>query len=208
MILVSPSIGSSLSKPYQSQLSTLHSNLQALPSFPPDACLIRIASIGRSLMISNFAWIGSIDHRISAAVVFFVLMLLLNSGEKQPLFPLRAAASFAVMAAVSWVIRSLADVWAPNIHIQALGYSLQLLALHLLFVGASLFCYRVRQAVLIYNSLLALTIFKIAWNSFKTGSSILLINSLDAPWGQYSIAGSLVSYLTYFSVCLLHLLLL
>ncbi|MDO5326350.1 MAG: GHKL domain-containing protein [Clostridia bacterium] len=153
-------------------------------------------------MISNFAWIESIDHRISAAVVFFVLMLLLNSGEKQPLFPLRAAASFAVMAAVSWVIRSLADVWAPNIHIQALGYSLQLLALHLLFVGASLFCYRVRQAVLIYNSLLALTIFKIAWNTFKTGSSIMLVNRMKALWGQYSVAGSLVSYLVYGSICL------
>ena len=154
-------------------------------------------------MINNFAWIGAIDHRISAAVVFFALLLMLNKGEKRGLFGFRALGAFAVMGAVSWLIRTLSDVWLADIRLQALCYSAQLMALYVLFYASCFFCYRVKQAEAIYNSLLALTIFKIAWNSFKTGSSILLVNSLDAPWGQYSIAGSLVSYLTYFSVCLL-----
>ncbi len=151
-------------------------------------------------MIANTAWIGSVDHRVSAAVVFFVL-LLLNTGPRRGLFPLRAAGAFLVMLGVNWLIRSLADVWAPNVMVQAMGYSLQLLMLYLLYVGASFFCYRGKQPETLYNGLLALTIFKIAWNSFKTGSSVLLVNHLEAPWGRYSIAGSLVSYLVYFSIC-------
>ena len=31
-------------------------------------------------MISNQLWIGAVDHRISAAIVLFVLMLLLFTG--------------------------------------------------------------------------------------------------------------------------------
>ena len=153
-------------------------------------------------VIYNYPWIGEIDHRISAAVVFFVLLLLLNTGEKRPLFPLRTAASFAVMAGVSWVIRFFTESISGNLFVQAVGYSLQLLALYLLFIGASLFCYRAKQAELIYNGLLAMTIFKSAWNTFKTASSMMLMNRLDAPWGEYSIAGSLVSYVVYVSICL------
>lgn len=154
-------------------------------------------------MISDLLWIRDIDHRISAAVVFFVLVLLLNTGERRRLFPLRAAGVFLVMSGAVWGIRSLADVWAPNLTVQAAGYSLQLLVLYMLFVGASFFCFRAKTPETLYNGLLALTIFKIAWNSFKTGSSVLLVSHLDAPWEQYSIAGSLVSYVVYFSVCLL-----
>ena len=96
-------------------------------------------------MITNTAWIGSIDHRVSAAVVFFVLLLLLNTGARRRLFPLRAAGAFLAMFGVSWTIRFLADVWAPNMMVQAAGYSLQILALFLLFVGAGFFCYRVKN---------------------------------------------------------------
>ena len=151
-------------------------------------------------MISDVAWIGAVDHRISAAIVFFLLMLLLNGGKKRSRFPLRAAVSLAAMCGVSWVIRSLAEVWTQNLYNQAVSYSTQLLALYLLFIGASCFCYRVKRAEYIYNALLALTIFKAAWNTFKTGSSMMLMNRLSAPWGQYSIAGSLVSYIVYFSI--------
>ena len=154
-------------------------------------------------MRSNLPWISNVDHRISAAVMFFALMLLLNNGKKRKLFPLRALCTLLVMCGVSWVIRSLADVWAPNLVVQGIGYSLQLLLLHLLFVAASFFCYRIKTQETLYNSLLALTIFKIAWNAFKTGSSVLLVNQLDAPWERYSIAGSLVSYFVYFATGLL-----
>ena len=153
-------------------------------------------------MITNTAWIGSIDHRVSAAMVFFALLLLLNTGTRRNLFPLRAAGAFLVMFGVSWVIRFLSDVWAPNMMVQAAGYSLQILALFLLFVGASFFCYHAKKPETLYNGLLALTIFKIAWNSFKAGGSVLMVNRIDPPWEMYSIAGSLVSYLVYFPICI------
>ena len=153
-------------------------------------------------MISNLSWIGAVDHRISAAIVFFILLLLLSTGAKRRFFPLRAALTLVVMCLASWGIRTLSDVWITDIRVQGLCYSAQIMVLHLLFLAGSFFCYRENNTVMLYNSLLGLTIFKIAWNTFKTGSSLLLINNMKAPWGEYSIAGSLVSYLVYFSVCL------
>ena len=154
-------------------------------------------------MISNQLWIGAVDHRISAAVLFFILLPLLNTGKKQPLFPLRALAVLAVMCSASWLLRSLSDEWITDPRLQALCFSAQILVLHLLYVVGCFFCYRTNHAEAWYNGLLGLTVFKIAWNIFKTGSALLLLNDMDAPWGRYSIAGSLVSYLVYISVLLL-----
>ena len=153
-------------------------------------------------MITNLSWIGAVDHRISAAIVFFILLLLLSTGKKRRFFPLRAGLTLMVMVLASWGLRTLSDEMITDIRIQGLCYSAQIMAMHLLFLGGSFFCYRENNAVMLYNGLLGLTIFKIAWNTFKTGSSLLLINNVEAPWGQYSIAGSLVSYLVYFGVCL------
>ncbi len=151
-------------------------------------------------MISNQLWVEAVDHRISAAIVFFVLMMLLNTGKKRGLFPLRASAALAVMCLFSWLLRTLSDEWITNAYVQALCYSAQIMALHLLFVGGCFFCFHTNHAEAWYNGLLGLTIFKIAWNVFKTGSSVLLVNDMDAPWGRFSIAGSLISYLVYFSI--------
>ena len=154
-------------------------------------------------MISNQLWIGGIDHRISAALVLFLLLLLLNTGKKRPLFPLRAGAVLAAMCLCSWLLRSLADEWIPDLRLQALCCSAQILTLHLLFVGGCFFCWKTNSAEAWYNGLLALTVFKIGWNTFKTGAALLQINGVDAPWGRYSVAGSLISYLVYFVLCFL-----
>ncbi len=153
-------------------------------------------------MISDFFWIREVDHRISAAVVFFSLVLLLNTGKKRTQFPLRAAVMLAVMCLSAWLLRMLSDVWITVPVFQAFFYSVQIMALHLLFVAACFFCYRTNHAEAWYNGLLGLTIFKIAWNLFKTGAAILQVNGQNPLWSLYSIAGSLVSYLVYFSVCL------
>ncbi len=146
-------------------------------------------------MISNQLWVGAVDHRISAAIVFFILVMLLNTGSRRRLFPLRAAAALVTMCAVSWTLRLLSDNQFQDVRLQGLCYSAQIMALHLLFVGGCFFCFHTNHAEAWYNGLLGLTIFKIAWNTFKTGSSLLLINNMEAPWGQYSIAGSLGSYM-------------
>ena len=153
-------------------------------------------------MINDTPWIGSIDHRISAAIVFFVLLLLLNSRPRRKRFLLRLSGVLVLMCLASWALRYLSDVLLTNIHLQGLCYSAQIMVLHLIFLFGSFFCYRQEKSEGIYHSLLAVTIFKIAWNSFKTGSALMLLNGLDAPWGRYSLAGSLVSYLVYFTVCL------
>ena len=151
-------------------------------------------------MIQDTAWIGAIDHRISASIVFFVLVLLLNVGKKRSHFALRAAAMLVAMCLTGWLLRTLSDEWLQDIRLQGLCFSAQILALHFLFMAASHFCYRVGPSENLYHGLLALTIFKIAWNSFKIGASILLVTSQEAPWGRYSPAGSLVSYAVYISI--------
>ena len=151
-------------------------------------------------MISNQLWVWAVDHRISAAIVLFVLMLVLNTGKRRSRFFLRAGVSMVVMCLCSWLLRTLSDEWIRNVYLQAMCYSVQIMVLHLLFVGCSFFCYRANQAEAWYNGLLGLTILKIVWNVFKTGSSLMMINGLDAPWGQYSVAGSLMSYVVYLSV--------
>ena len=37
-------------------------------------------------MINNLSWIGAVDHRISAAIVFFILLLLLSTGKSADFF--------------------------------------------------------------------------------------------------------------------------
>ena len=154
-------------------------------------------------MINDVEWIGSVDHRISAAIIFFILLLLLNASRRRKPFALRAAAVLAAMCASSWLLRTLSDVWLEDIHLQGLCYALQITALHLIYLAACFFCYRINQSEALFHGLLALTIFKIAWNSFKTGSGLMVMNHRDAPWSRYSPAGSVVSYLVYLLVCLL-----
>ena len=154
-------------------------------------------------MITDLAWIGEIDHRISAAVVFFVLLLLLNTAPKKPYFAFRAGCVLALMCLFSWLLRYGSDVFFAEVHWKGLAYSVRLLILHLLFLFGCFFCYKVVPAEAVYHGLLALTIFGIAWNGFKTVSSLLLLESVSTIWSRYSIMGSLVSYFAYFLICVL-----
>ena len=154
-------------------------------------------------MINDSLWISAFDHRVSAAVVFFLLLFLLNTGSRRRLFVPRALISFAVMLAASWVIRSFTDEWTADPRLQSLGHSVHIMAMHVIYLGACFFCYRTGRSEAFYNSILALTIFKLAWNTFKVFSSAMLYGQIAAPWSQYSVAGSLVSYLVYAAVSLL-----
>lgn len=154
-------------------------------------------------MIANNAWVGAIDHRISAAIVFFMLLLLLNIPERRRGFSLWAALALGVMCAASWLVRYYADVIFSEIHLRGIGYSMQVLILPLLFTVAYRRCYEVSDVEAIYAGLLALTIFKIAWNGFKTVGTLMTVSHLPVAWGETSILGSLVSYLVYFVICLI-----
>lgn len=154
-------------------------------------------------MITDLTWISKIDHRISAGVVFFVLLLLLNRAPKREMFPLRAIGVLVLMCAGSWLARFAADEVFSEIHLQGLAYSVRLLMLHILFLTGCVFCYHAVMVEAVYNGVLAMTIFEIAWNGFKTVSSLLLVEHVNTPWSVYSLAGSLISYLVYFSVSII-----
>lgn len=153
-------------------------------------------------MITDLAWIGSVDHRISAAIVFFVLLLLLNTAPKQSRFSLRACCVLLAMCAVSWLTRFGSDTLFTEIHWKGLCYSIRLLTLYLLFLFGCFFCYKAVFSEALYLGILALTVFEIAWNGFKLVGSLLLVEDFTAPWSDNSITGSLVSYIVYLVISL------
>ena len=52
-------------------------------------------------MLHDSWWISTIDHRVSTALVFFLLLLTMGNGHKKPYFPLRILVSFIALCAVS-----------------------------------------------------------------------------------------------------------
>lgn len=154
-------------------------------------------------MIGDNLYVQLVDHRISSAIIFFVLLLLLRAPNRRRYFPLRLLLSLAAMCAGSFLVRYVADSLFSSVYLQALGYSLQLLVLFLLFLIAYEHTYRVTHVDALFRTTLALTIYKISWNGFKTASSLMLVSQMDAAWSQYSVAGALVSYFVYFSICIL-----
>ena len=154
-------------------------------------------------MMTDASWVGAIDHRISSAIVFFMLMLMLNTPPKRKHFGLAIAAGLVITCAASWAVRYVTDVVFVNIMFQGLGHSAQILILFLLFLIGYRICYRVSAVEATYMSILAMTIFKIAWNGFKAGGGLFLIGNVPIIWSQYSPMGSLVSYIVYFTICLI-----
>lgn len=153
-------------------------------------------------MITDIWYVQVVDHRISTALIFFLLLLLIGSSKRRALFPLRVLVSLATMCLVSWALRTVVDVYLTGTVLQGLGHSVHLLAMSLLYMAAYAACYEATPVEIIYVDLLALTIFKLAWNSFKTFAAAAV--RFDGPrlWTTYSLMGSLVSYLTYGLVCL------
>ncbi len=154
-------------------------------------------------MMTDHWFISEIDHRISIALILSLLLILIGNKEKRPLFPLRVIVSMAVMCLVSWSIRYVTDVQLVGPVWQGIGHSVHLLVMSLLYMGAYSFCYQATAVELIYVDLLALTIFKLAWNTFKVFAAAANMMQGSPLWSQYSIMGSIVSYLTYGAVCLL-----
>ena len=152
-------------------------------------------------MITDSLWIQTVDHRVSSAIIFFFLLVLLGVPAKRKLYFLRLAASLLLMCAASFVIRYGTDALFSDVRVQGIGHMAQILSLYFLYLISYQACYQVQTVDSTFTSILALSIFKIAWNGFKMGSSIMLLNHQDAAWSQYSVLGSLVSYVVYFILC-------
>ncbi len=155
-------------------------------------------------MMTDSWFIQTIDHRISSAVIFFLLLLLIGNNKKRPMFPLRALVSLCALCLVSWGIRTLVDVYLSGLVWIGIGHGFHLLSLSLLYMGVYWLCYDVTFPELIYLDLLALTIYKLAWNTFKVFATAgNLVSTPLKLWSSYSLMGSLVSYGVYALVCLL-----
>ncbi|MDO5378776.1 MAG: ATP-binding protein [Clostridia bacterium] len=152
-------------------------------------------------MMTDRLWISQVDHRISTAVIFSLLLLLLGNKRKRAFFPLRAACCMLLLCLASWLVRYVIDVKLPGITMQGVGYSLHILIMSLLYCASYAFCYQTMPVELAYVDMLALTVYKMAWNTFKACGYATSIAGIPAVWSTYSIMGSLVSYVVYASVC-------
>lgn len=152
-------------------------------------------------MLQDSWWISTIDHRVSTALVFFLLLMLLGNGKRRPQFPLRAIGSFLMLCAVSWITRYGIDLCLTTTVAQGVGYSLHLMVMSLLYWGAYAVCYQTTLSESCYSGLLALTIFKLSWNTFKVFATAFEMAGAASVWSRYSVSGALVSYLVYISVC-------
>lgn len=154
-------------------------------------------------MMTDNQWISAVDHRISTALIFFLLLMLMGNKKRRPFFQLRAVASLIGMCLISWIIRYVIDLHLVTIVSQGMGYSFHIVAMSMMYWCCYLFCYRTGIVELAYVVLMALTIYKLAWNTFKVCASAFWISDSVALWSQYSPMGSMVSYTVYASICLL-----
>ena len=155
-------------------------------------------------MITDRWFIQNIDHRISTALIFSLLLLLIGDKKKRKaMFALRLTVSIGLMCAVSWFIRYVVDVHLTDVVWQGLGYSVYLFAMSSLYMSTYHFCYQTTLVEMVYVDLLALTVFKLAWNGFKVFATAGKLVATPKLWSSYSIMGALVSYVVYALVCLL-----
>lgn len=80
-------------------------------------------------MLHDSWWISTIDHRVSTALVFFLLLMMMGNGHKKPYFPLRILVSFIALCAVSWLTRYWIDLCLTTTVAQGIGYSLHLMVM-------------------------------------------------------------------------------
>ncbi len=154
-------------------------------------------------MMTDFWYVQNVDHRISTGLIFFLLLILLGDRRKRrAAFALRLVISLVTLVSASWCIRSVVDVMLAGPVMQGVGHSVHLLVMSLLYWAGYAFCYEAETVEVGYIALLALTIYKMAWNTFKTGASFANMTGGLSLWSQYSLMGAVVSYLTYAAVCL------
>lgn len=154
-------------------------------------------------MMKDVWWIAAVDHRISTALIFFALVLLLGNRQKKQAFGARALISLAVMAGTSWCMRFVIDTQLTGVILEGIGYSVYMLVMGAMFLGSYAFCYRGTVTEYVQMDVLAVIIYKLAWNTFKAFASAWNTTGTPPLWGNYSAFGSLVSYAVYLSVCIL-----
>lgn len=152
-------------------------------------------------MMQSQWWVPSIDFRISSAVIFFWLLLLFGKGEKRPGWWGRIALSLAALCGLSWLMRYGITLLNASVYAVSLGFSFYIMALSLLYSLCYRFCVNAAAGDYAFNSIVALTVYRIAWNTLKTIIVGLQTAEVRLPWSLSSPFESLFSYLIYFLAC-------
>ncbi|WP_296839073.1 ATP-binding protein [Marvinbryantia sp.] len=146
-------------------------------------------------MMTPVWWIREIDWRISSGIIFFIHLVMWNKAEKKRSFGARIFLSFVLLCAASWCMRYTLEVVLSQKVLVAIGYSFYIMVLSLLFVLCARFCYHISNDAAIFNSIIALTIYRISWDAVKLISAIPV--SPDATWTGGSPFQSIMSYMLY-----------
>lgn len=154
-------------------------------------------------MMNSAWWIRTIDHRVSTGIIFFVILMFWAKGEKRSCLPLRKVLSFFSLCATNWILRYQIDTVLRGSFQIAWGYSMIILVMCLVFAGCYFFCYRAPVQEYIYCTVIAVTVYRLAWNLFKSITAVLGMMRIHLPWSGYSLANSIYSYCIYFAVILL-----
>ena len=152
-------------------------------------------------MMQSAWWVPNIDFRISSALILFFLLILFGKGERRKHWGWRMAACLVVLCGVSWLIRYGSDQLHASSITMPMGYSLYIMVLSLLYVACYRFCVKTTEVEYIYNSIVALIVYRIAWNALKTIVVGIQTSPIRMPWSLTSPFESLFSYLIYVLVC-------
>lgn len=147
-------------------------------------------------------WIQAVDHRISTALIFLLLIFLLDNGRRRRGYVLRLVLSGGLLCLSSWLLRYWIDVADLGTVGAGLGHAFHILCMSLLFLLGYVLCYETSLFPACYVAMVGVVIFKLAWNTFKAFGYAVHVSGHSSPWSQYSALGAMVSYGVYALVCL------
>ena len=154
-------------------------------------------------MMQSAWWIREIDFRVSTGVIFFLILLLWARGEKKKHLALRMTLSLVMLCATSWCVRFITDAFLTAPALNALGYSVLIAVMCLAFAVCHRLCRRAQASEYIYCMMVAVTVYRLAWNTVKALTAAQGLLSLSFPWTGDSPANSIGSYCIYFAVILI-----
>ena len=148
-------------------------------------------------------WIQAVDHRVSTALIFLLLIFLLGNERRRKAFVLRFVGTGLVLCLTSWVLRFWIDASSFGTVGSGLGHAFHILCMSLLFLAGYVFCYETPLFPACYVAMVGVVIYKLSWNTFKAFGYAIHVSGHVGPWSQYSVLGALVSYGVYALVCFL-----
>ena len=137
-------------------------------------------------------WIQMIDWRISTGVIFSIILMVWGSGDKRYKHYWCELCSYVILCGGSFILRFTIDEFLSGAGMSAMGYSLYIAILSVLFLCCYHMCCKANKSNCLFVATVALTVYRIAWTVNKTltyGSEYfnISVTSEITPW--HSILG-------------------